>query len=252
MATYEEEFRRIEKNVLRISRLLIFPKKIELRGAENLVREGPNVITGNHIGSYKDVAVLLLTRPQMIYFTANKMIFSKTEASELVLRHLHRHLGNFGGFLHILLNPFYSYMVNFVSGHVTKVGTIPVDMYGRRNDAILKCQDYLRKNRALIVLQGRGRVHPKDPNPYMKPFRRGVAIMAYNLYRQQGLAVPVTPLSIFGTHVLWGVPGRIRVNVGPPMFIKDYWGGTDGETIERFRAAMEATVLRLFVQSLAW
>lgn len=252
MATYEEEFKRIEKFVLRLSRLFLFPKKIDLRGAENFVKEGPNIITGNHIGSYKDVAVLLLIRPRMIYFTANKMIFNKQEASDLVLRHLHRHMGKFGGFLHIILNPFYSFMVQFVSGHVTKVGSIPVDMYGKRNDAILKCQEYLKKGRALIFLQGRGRVHPKDPNPYIKTFRRGVPIMAYNLYHEEGLSVPVTPLSIFGSHIMWAVPGRIRVNVGQPMYIRDYWGRSEVETVARFRDALERTVSGLLLESLKW
>ena len=252
METFEQEYKKIERSVLRISRLLIFPKKIELRGAENFVREGPSIIVGNHIGTGKDVSTLLLIKPRMIYFTANRMLFNRAEASELVLRHLHRHMGKFGGFLHLLLNPFYSYLVQFVSGHVTNVGTIPVDMYGKRNDAIVKCQDYLRKGRAIIALQGRGRVHPKDPNPYVKTFRRGVPIMANNLFRKEGLSVPVTPMSMFGTHVLWGVPGRIRVNVGPPMFIKDHWGQTESETIERFRAALERTVSSLLLESLKW
>jgi 1-acyl-sn-glycerol-3-phosphate acyltransferase len=252
METFEQEYKRIEKVVLSLSKLMLFPKKIELRGTDNFVREGPNIITGNHIGSYKDVAILLVTKPRMIYFMANKMIFNVEEASELVLRHLHRHMGRLGGFLHIVLNPFYSFMVNFVSGHITRVGTIPVDLYGKRSAAIVKCQEYLKKGRALIALQGRGRVHPHDPNPYIKTFRRGVAIMAYNLYQEMGLSVPVTPLSIFGTHVLWGVPGRIRVNVGPPMYIKDYWGNTESQTVERFRSAMEKTVSGLLVESLRW
>jgi len=252
MATYEEEYKRIEKVVLFLSKMMIFPKKIDLRGAENFVKEGPNVIIGNHIGSYKDVAILLLTKPRMIFFTANKMIFNKAEASELVLRHLHRHLGNFGGFLHIILNPFYSYMVDFVSGHISRVGSIPVDMYGKKNAAILKCQEYLKKGRAIIALQGRGRVHPKDPNPYVKSFRRGVAIMAYNLFRDERLSVPVTPLSIFGTHTLWGVPERIRVHVGAPMYIRDYWGGSESETVAKFRAALERKVSGLLLESLKW
>lgn len=252
MEIYEQEFKKIEKVVVRLSKLMILPKKIDLRGAENFVKEGPNIITGNHTGNYRDIAVLLLIKPRMIYFTANKMLFNPEEASELVLKHLHRHMGNFGGFLHILLNPFYSFMVRFVSSHAANVGSIPVDLYGKRSDAILKCQDYLRKGRAVIVLQGRGRLDPKDRNPYIKPFRRGAAIMAYNLYNEEKLSVPVTPLSIFGTHVLWGVPGRIRVNVGPPMFIKDYWGRSEAETVARFRSALERTVSRLFIQSLAW
>ena len=252
METFEQEYKKIERTVLRISRLLLLPKKIDLRGAENFVKAGPNIITGNHIGNYKDIAVLLLIKPRMIYFTANKMIFDKEEASDLVLRHLHRHMGDFGGFVHLLLNPFYAFMVRFVTSHAANVGSIPVDLYGKRSDAILKCQDYLRKGRAIIVLQGRGRVDDRDPNPYIKPFRRGAAIMAYNLYNEERLDVPVTPLSMFGTHVMWGVPETIRVNVGPPMFIRDFWGGPEAEIVERFRAALERTVGRLFLQSLAW
>jgi len=252
METYEKELARIEKVVRFLSRLLLFPKKLEVRGAENFVRDGPTIITGNHIGSYKDVAVLFLVRQRMIYFVANKMIFDRADASDLVLKHLHRHMGKIGGFVHILLNPFYSFMVEFVSGHIAKVGTIPVDMYGRRTDAILKCQEYLQKGRAIIALQGRGRVDPGDPNPYIKSFRRGVAIMAYNLHKDQGLSVPVTPLSIFGTHGLWGVPGRIRVNVGEPMYVKEYWGGTEHDVVGRFRAALQQSVSRLLLESLKW
>ncbi len=252
MDTFEQEYKKIEKSVVRISRLLLFPKKIDLRGAGNFVNAGPNIIIGNHIGNYKDIAVLLLIKPRMIHFTANKMLFDKEGASKLVLRHLHRHMGKFGGFVHVLLNPFYSFMVRFVTSHAANVGSIPVDLYGKRSDAILKCQDYLRKNRAIIVLQGRGRIDDRDPNPYIKPFRRGAAIMAYNLYHEEKLSVPVTPLSMFGTHVMWGVPETIRVNVGPPLFVRDYWGGNEAEVVERFRSALERAVSRLFIESLAW
>jgi 1-acyl-sn-glycerol-3-phosphate acyltransferase len=252
MATFEEEFARIEKFVNVIARVFLFPKRIEVRGAENFVREGPNVIVGNHIGSYKDVAILLRTIPRMIYFTANKMLFNREEASELVLRHLRRHMGKFGGFVHLMLIPFYSYMVHFVSTHAARIGSIPVDLYGRKHESIHRCQDYLRHGRAVIALQGRGRVDPKDPNPYVKPFRRGVAIMAYNLFNKDGFPVPVTPLSLFGTHIMWGVPATVRVNVGRPMFIKDYWAGNEAETVEKFRAAMETRVSGLLLESLSW
>lgn len=252
MPTFEEEYKRIERFVGLVCRGLLFPKKIDLRGGENFVREGPNIIIGNHIGSYKDVAILLRIMPRMIYFTANKMIFNRQEASELVLRHLCRHMGNLGGFIHLLFNPFYSYMVDFVSGHAAKVGTIPVDIYGSKRDAIYKCQDYLRKGRAVIALQGRGRVHPRDPNPYVKSFRRGVSIMAYNLYKKEGLSVPVTPLSLFGTHIMWGVTGRIKVHIGRPLWIRDFWGDGEEGTVERFRAALETRVAELLYESLSW
>ncbi len=252
MGTYEEEFESIRKFLDRTTRLFLFPKKVDIRGRENFVREGPNVIIGNHCGSYKDVSILLRHVPRMIYFTANQMIFTREGASELVLRHLHRHMGSIGGFVHILLGPLYKFMVDYVSGHAAKIGTIPVDMYGSKRASLLRCQDYLRRGRAVIALQGRGRVHPKDPHPYVKEFRRGVSIMAYNLYKESGIAVPVTPLSIFGTHIMWGVPATIKVNVGPPLFVKDYWTGEETSTVEAFRAALQGTVTDLFRESLSW
>jgi 1-acyl-sn-glycerol-3-phosphate acyltransferase len=252
MGTFEDEYAAIRTFVLRTARSLIFPKKIDLRGGENFVREGPNVIVGNHIGAYKDVAVMLLTVPRMIYFTANKMLFTRASASELVLRHLHRHMGRFGGFVHVILLPYYAFMVDFVSGHAARIGTIPVDIYGSKRESILKCQEYLKQDRAIIALQGRGRVLPQDPNPYVKEFRRGVSIMAYNLRRENGLDVPVTPLSLFGTHIMWGVPATIRMNVGPPLYIRDYWTGEEVSTVEAFRSALERTVSGLFRESLSW
>ncbi len=252
MGRYEEEFRYIWPVIDRATRLFLLPKRIDLRGGGNFVREGPNILVGNHIGSYQDVSVLLRRVPRMIYFTANQMIFSRDGASELVLRHLHRHMGRFGSFVHVLLNPVYTFLVYFVSGHIARIGTIPVDIYGHKRAAIEKCQDYLRQGRAVVALQGRGRVFPKDPNPYVKEFRRGVSIMAYNLYKESGLSVPVTPLSIFGTHIMWGVPATIKVNVGPPLFIKDHWTGEEVSTIEAFRYALQRTVAGLLRDSLGW
>ena len=252
MPTFEEEFRHIEKFIDKVTWFFLLPKKVDLRGGENFVREGPNVIIGNHIGSYKDVSVLLRNVPRMIFFTANKAIFKKEDASELVERHLHRHMGKFGGVIHLLLGPLYAFMVDYVSSHIARIGTIPVDIYGSKRASILKCQDYLRKGRAIIALQGRGRVQPRDPNPYVAGFRRGVSIMAYNLFKENGLSVPVTPLSLFGTHIMWGVPATIKVNVGPPLFIKDHWTGEEVSTVESFRAELQRTVSRLLRESLSW
>jgi len=208
MATFEEEYKRIEKAVRLMSKGCLLFKRIDIRGAENWIKEGPNIIVGNHIGSYKDVALLLLTVPRRIFFTANKMIFNRQDASALVLRHLRRHMGKTGDFVHVILNPLYSFMVRFVSSNIAKIGTIPVDIYGSRRDAIFRCQDYLKHDRAIIALQGRGRVHPREPNPYVKSFRRGVSFMAYNLYKEQKISVPVTPVSFFGRRGACGGTGN--------------------------------------------
>jgi 1-acyl-sn-glycerol-3-phosphate acyltransferase len=247
LASYESELIRLARPIRRLVNLALFPKKVEVRGARNFVREGPNIIVGNHVGSYKDVGLLLRIVPRPIFFTANKMIFDARDFSFLVRLHLQRHLGGFGPVVHLLLRPFYALAVDFISSHIANVGSIPVDLDGGRAEAVRKCDAYLKEGRAVIALQGRGRIDPKDPNPYVKPFRKGAAVMAWHLFEEEGIDVPVTPLAIFGTHIAFPVPGTIRVNVGEPMFIRDHLAGDASPTIERFRTALEARVKDLFM-----
>jgi hypothetical protein len=71
--------------------------------------------------------------------------------------------------------------------------------------------------------------------------------MAYDLYQEECLPVPVTPLAIFGTHLPFPVPGTVKVNVGGPMFVKDYMKSSATETVEAFRDALEDRVKSLLL-----
>ena len=71
--------------------------------------------------------------------------------------------------------------------------------------------------------------------------------MAYSLYAKEGISVPVTPLAMFGTHIMFLIPGTVKVRVGAPMFIKYFMRGDAAETIERFRSALQARVTELFM-----
>jgi hypothetical protein len=51
---------------------------------------------------------------------------------------------------------------------------------------------------------------------------------------------------------MWGVPATIKVNVGRPLFVRDYWTGEEVSTVEAFRAALQGTVTGLFRDSLSW
>ncbi|MGB8953095.1 MAG: lysophospholipid acyltransferase family protein [Candidatus Aminicenantales bacterium] len=251
MASFEEEFKRYQPTIQKLSGLSLIGKKIDVRGEENFVTEGPNIIVGNHCGSFKDVATLFKIVPRPIFFTANQMIFSKKEFSYLIRKHLTRHLKNFGFFVNFLLNPFKSLFVDYISSNIAKIGTIPVDLARlRKGEAIERCQEYLKKGRAIIALQGRGRVVPSDPNPYVKTFSRGTSIISFNMYEQEAMAVPVTPLAIFGTQVPLLVPGKVKVNVGKPMYITDYIVNEVTGSINRFRSALEAAVHTLFMELL--
>jgi hypothetical protein len=102
--------------------------------------------------------------------------------------------------------------------------------------------------RILVSLQGRGRVVPEDPNPYVKSFGRGMSIVAVNMKEQHGLDVPVTPLAIYGTQLPFLIPGKVLVNVGKPLAVAGYLGGGFEDSVERFKAAMEKAVNRLFLE----
>lgn len=249
MATFEEEFKRFQPVIRKLTSLSLLGKKIEVRGKDNFVKEGPNIIVGNHCGSFKDVATMFKIVPRPFFFTANQQIFNKKEFSALIRKHLMRHLRNFGLIINFLLNPFKSLFVIYISSNIAKIGTIPVDMYHhKKKEAFERCQEYLRKGRAIIALQGRGRVIPADPNPYIKAFGRGISVIAYNMHEKEGITVPVTPLAIYGTQTPLFVPGRIKINVGQPMFITDYLVDEFSETIERFKNALEAGVNKLFFE----
>ena len=247
MATIEEELKRQEPVIRGLSNFALLGKKIVLKGEENFVKKGPSIIVGNHIGSFKDIATLFKIVPRPIFFTANGMIFNKDEFNLLTRRHLKRHLKNFGLFLNFIISPVKPIFVNYICNNIAKVGTIPVDIYQGRKLAMEICQEYLKKGKAIITLQGRGRVMKKNPNPYVSYFKRGASILPYNLYKEEGISVPVTPIAIFGTHVPFPIPAKVKVNVGEPMYITDYLAGGFTETVNRFREALEKRVKTLIL-----
>jgi len=248
MATFEEEFKRQEPVFRRLSNYALLGKKTVVKGEENFVEGGPNIIVGNHIGSFKDVATIYQIVPRPFFFTGNEMFFNKEEFSFLIRKHLRRNLKNFGVSLDFILTPLKTLFINYASNVIEKIGTIPVDIYQKKTMAIKKCQDYLKNGRAIIALQGRGRIMKKDPHPYVPPFRRGPSIISYNLYKKDGISVPVTPIAMFGTHVPFLIPAKIKVNVGEPMYITDYLGDDFTETVNRFREALEKRVRTLLAE----
>ena len=250
MATFEEELQKIQPALQRWLSILLLGKKIEIRGAGHFVREGPNIIVGNHCGAFKDVAAVIRSVPRPVFFTANKQLFTRDEFNGLIKKHLARHLGGFGLALNSMLRPVKGALVRFVSTNIGKVGSIPVDLAAGRESTRLQIRRYLEAERAVIALQGRGRVIPSDPHPYISRFLRGAPAIAYSLYSEAGLSVPVTPVAIFGSHKPWLVPGRIKLNVGEPMYVGEFAGGLTGDIVEKFRRALEVRVKALFLDLL--
>jgi len=248
MSNFEEELRRLEPTLRRWLAIAMLGKRIEVRGEENFVREGPNIIIGNHCGAFKDVGTLYRIRPRMVYFTANKNIFNRGDFDRLIRKHLRRHLKEFGVMVNSTLRPIKYLFIRFISSNIARVGTIPVDLESSKREAMKLCVDYLLKGRAIVTLQGRGRVVPGAPHPYVTPFRRGASILAYILYDEHGISVPITPLAMFGTQKPWGIPTRIRVRVGEPMSIQPYMSSDFDRSVGEFKDALESRVKSLFYE----
>jgi 1-acyl-sn-glycerol-3-phosphate acyltransferase len=246
MTSVEAELKKIRPQIEKLCDFLLIGKKVEVLGQRNIVSKGPNIIVGNHCGTFKDGAIIwkIVSRP--IFFTANRMIFNKDELTVLVKQHFQSHLKSFGYFLNLALYPITSRLINFVSSALPRAGTIPVDLTRQKKLAIEKCQEYLKKGRAIIALQGNGQVEKNDPNPYVSPFRKGPSILSYNLYTEENIPVAVTPLAFFGTQSPIFIPGKIKVNIGEPMYIADYMAEDFASSVEKFRAAMERRVKNLF------
>lgn len=123
-----------------------------------------------------------------------------------------------------------------------------MDLSGKKRTAVGKCEQNLKKKRAIVLLQGKGLVKEDTSNPFISMFKRGPSIICYNLYKKDGLVVPVTPVAILGTQKPFLTPGKIRVSIGKPMNILDYIEDEFTQTIERFKKAMEAQVESLLLE----
>lgn len=242
--TFEEELERIEPTIKRLTTLFLLGKKVVVKGKENFVKTGPSIIVGNHIGSFKDIVVLFKIVPRPIFFSANEMIFAKDKFEFLIKKHLKRHLKQFGLFLNLILAPLKAPFVRFITTNIAKIGTIPVDFssgYQRKRAVLRKWEEYLLKGKAIVILQGRGRVMKKDPNPYVCSFKKGFAIIVSHLF-SKGILIPVTPVALLGTQIPWLMSGKIKINVGQPIYPTG--------AVEDFRNALEQRTKALLIELL--
>ncbi len=245
---YERELQRLRPLINILVNLSLLGKKVVLKGEENFVKSGPNIIVGNHAGSFKDIAVLLKITSRPVIFTANKKIFHKDQLDQLIRNYMRHNLKSLGVFLDFLLRPMKSPFSYFISKNISKIGTIPVDLSSKKRSAIGICERNLKKGRVIVLLQGMGLVKEKTINPFVSSFKRGPSIISYNLYKRYGLVIPVTPMAIFGAQKPFLTPGKIKVSVGKPMNILDYREGGFHQTVDKFKQALEKEVRSLLLE----
>ncbi len=246
MDTKEKELERFKPVIKVLTMVSLLGKKIAVKGKENLVKTGPNIIVANHIGSFKDVAVLFKIIPRPIFFSANKMLFTKEGLNFLIKKYTQINFGKLGAIFYAACFPSRELLVKFVTNNISKTGTIPVDLYSSRTNRnkllFKKWKEYLLNDKVVVVLQGRGTPTStiKRNNYYMYPFKKGFAVIA-SLLHEKETSVPITPIAITGAQKAWGIPGKIKVNIGRPVYPKD-------NNIKKLKTIIETKVKNLLIE----
>jgi len=221
----EKELERLKPVIKALATVSLLGKKIVVQGEENLVKTGPNIIVANH----------------------DKMLFTKEGFNFLIKKYVQRNFGKLGTLFYAICFPLREPFVRLVTNNISKIGTVPVDLYSarlNRNKFLFrKWKEYLLDNSAIVVLQGRGAPTKaeKKINFYMYPFKKGFAVIASLLYKNEKITVPITPIAIIGAQSAWGIPGKIKVNIGRPVYPQE-------NNIEKLKTTIETKVKNLLTE----
>jgi len=176
-----------------------------------------------------------------------KMLFTKEGFNFLIKKYVQRNFGKLGTLFYAICFPLRELFVKLVANNISKIGTVPVDLYStrlNRNKFLFrKWKEYLLDNSAIVVLQGRGTPTKakKKINFYIYPFKKGFAVIASLLYENEKMTVPITPIAIIGAQSAWGIPGKIKVNIGRPVYSQE-------NNIEKLKTIIETKVKNLLTE----
>jgi hypothetical protein len=210
-------------------------KKITYIGLENVITEGPNIITGNHPGIGKDIAgILTAYEKRQLYFTASEFLFTK----ETTIAEAKNYFGLLG---YKILSPIINPLAEFLSSKMTELEMIPIKWryngnYKELAPAIRKsvemAKDYLRKDRAAVFFQmavnvarqrninGEKYKDRSKYHNYIYPFNNTVAKIAQELYKED-ILVPVTPIAFYGGTGISPFK-RMTMIIGRPAYISEF------------------------------
>ncbi len=240
-----------------------FSRYVSYVGRENIVNEGPNLIIANHAGIGRDIASILTAVDRQLYFLSSHYMFDKM----LLLEYVKSTLGQP---LYLITYPFTFLFAKYLSEKLIKFEMIPINKsyYGDKieltkniRQSIDKVKEYLLKDRAVVIFQSRldmlktighreimFKKH-SDYHYYIPKFHPTVGKIVYELYKEHGLKVPVSPISIYGAEGLNPFK-RIVLNVGKPTDITSCIdNNTFGNPINNFTNCLEKMVADLLIES---
>ena len=243
---------------------LPFNRYITYHGLENIIREGPNLIVANHPGIGRDIAGIVTAYERQLHFLAAHYLFDK----EIFLqKHIKPALGSV---LYKFLSPVAKRFSLYLAGKIKELDMIPINKEYNGNLAIFasnkraaftRVKEFLLNGRAVVIFQitynilriiGQKKIVDKEPSKYhsyIPRFNRTFGKIAFELYQDNGLLIPITPIGIYGAEGLNPFK-RMVLNVGKPMDISTCLeANLKQDPVRLFTTRLERRVADLLIEA---
>lgn len=234
-----------------------------VKGSENIITQGPNLIVANHPGIGRDVASVVLAYKRRLVFLAAHYLFDE---EEFLQEHIRPALGE--PLFHILY-PIARKFAHFLARQLNELGMIPINrdyQHDRRQlvvnlrQALEAVKRSLKRNQAVVIFPirynllntiSRRTITVREPSRYSTDLPRinsTIAKIVYELWQECRLAVPVTPIAISRGEGLNPLR-KIVVNVGAPLSITEILrDGSQINPLIAFTDRLEKALASLLVQ----
>lgn len=243
---------------------LPFNRYITFHGLENIIREGPNLIVANHPGIGRDIAGIVSAYERQLYFLTAHYLFDE---EVFLQKHIKPALGSV---LYKFLSPVAKRFSWYLTGKMKELDMIPINKEYNGNLAIFvsnmraaftRVKEFLLNGRAVVIFQitynilrtiGQKKIVDKVPSKYhsyIPRFNPTYGKIAFELYQNSGLLIPITPIGIYGAEGLNPFK-RVVLNIGKPMDISTCLeANLKQDPVSLFTARLERRVADLLVEA---
>jgi len=243
---------------------LPFNRYITYHGLENIIREGPNLIVANHPGIGRDIAGIVTAYERQLYFLTAHYLFNE---EVFLQKHIKPALGSV---LYKFLSPVAKRFSWYLTGKMKELDMIPINKEYNGNLAIFasnmraaftRVKEFLLNGRAVVIFQitynilrtiGQKKIVDKVPSKYhsyIPRFNPTYGKIAFELYQNNGLLIPITPIGIYGAEGLNPFK-RIVLNIGKPMDISTCLeANLKQDPVSLFTTRLERRVADLLVEA---
>jgi hypothetical protein len=205
---------------------------IVYQGLENLVVEGPNIISANHPDVGKGIGgiikLLLEEAGRKGDIISRKELFSKEEFKQLIATYANKNIAR--RMLRLVLTPLEIFMENYLPPAMKSSGMIPIEISNCNSVQSTKynlrvisdiIEPKLLDGRAIVLFQYNFNKTSSPYHHYLLCFHQTPARIAMHAYIHSGMLVPITTISIHGAKGILPLKKTI-INVGEPLYITDF------------------------------